>query len=319
MYKILPYYGFGNNDRVIFRGRVVVDNGYEKYRNKSGLVPELIGFWKRFSVKPASDIAVEISFESKTQTVKTDEYGTFKVVFDPGDIQDDKWLVAQASIYLDNDQVIIANLNSINDVSGNEFGIISDIDDTILISNATKKLRLIYLTVFKKPSERHAFDGVAELYSALVQGPNNNASNPIFYVSSSHWNLFDLLTEFMEVNKLPKGPLLLKKVRGIRYTITSAGNHDHKKLKILEVLETYPKLQFVLIGDSGQRDAAIYASIAKSHPNQIRAILLRDVTDYEDEIVTSSIQVTPDHIPFRIFKTQTQAINIAAELGLIHQ
>jgi len=317
MYKILPYYGYGNNEKVVFRGRVVIDNGYEKYKERDGFINDVIGFWKRFSVRPATDIQVSVQFENKSIAVKTNEYGIFSTTFDPVDIENDKWLVAQATIDLQDENTVVANLTSINDVSGNEFGIISDVDDTILISKATRKLQLIYLTIFKKPSERLAFDNVAEFYNELVKGRKQNNTNPIFYVSSSHWNLFDLLTDFLELNKFPKGALLLKRVKGIRDTITSVGNHDHKKTKIIEVIKTYPDLPFILIGDSGQHDAAIYSMIARDYPEHIKAIFIRDVTNYDDPLVTNAKSVIPDNIPFRVFKTTTQAIEQARELNLL--
>ncbi len=316
MYKILPYYSFGNNEKVEFKGRVIIDNGFEQYQDKVGTFGRIMGFWKRFSVKPALGVAVTINFENKSKIVTTNEYGIFSATFDPADSTDDKWLVAQAVINL-NSIDIIANLNSINDVSDNDYGIISDIDDTILISHATQKLRLIYLTIFKKPADRKAFDGISDLYNDLVKGPTGLSTNPIFYVSSSHWNLFDLLTKFTEQNKFPKGPLLLKRVRNIKETILTIGNHEHKKEKIIELLTFYPDLEFILIGDSGQRDAAIYTQIAREYPERIMAILIRDVTPYIDPVVEASKKLTPESIPFITFTDSVQATDIARELKLI--
>lgn len=316
MYKIYPYYGFGTNKQVFFKGRVVFDNHLETWQQKSGWFNKFITFYKRFSVKPAVNLSVTVSHDGITQTVTTNEYGIFTAVFDPRDATDDQWLVAQASISLD-DKVVIANLTSVNDVANNSFGIISDIDDTVLVSNATNKIRLIYNTIFKKTSDRLAFDGAADWYNQLVCGPKNNDSNPIFYVSSSHWNLYDLLMLFLDNNKFPRGPLLLKRINSIKQALLTVGNHDHKRQKIIEIIDTFPDLAFVLIGDSGQRDAAIYTTIAINYPNRVKAIFIRDVTNYPDPLVEAARKLLPSDLPLMVFKNTTDAVKTSHSLGLI--
>lgn len=153
-----------------------------------------------------------------------------------------------------------------------ELGIISDIDDTVLQSHVTQKLKMIWVTLSGSAFTRMPFEGTAELYDALTAGASGNAKNPVFYVSKSPWNLYDFLIDFMDHHHLPRGPLLLRDI-GLR----EAPPLDHKTAAVRLLLDTYPNLPFVLIGDSGERDPDIYLETAARYPGRIVAIYIRDL------------------------------------------
>ena len=113
---------------------------------------------------------------------------------------------------------------------------------------------------------RKPFKGVAAFYRALHAGVN-----PVFYVSKSPWNLYAPLVEYLEVQGLPLGPLMLR-------DFGLASSRHHKREAIEAILTTYPKLRFVLIGDSGEQDPEIYsAASCGAFPQRIRAIYIRSV------------------------------------------
>ena len=58
---------------------------------------------------------------------------------------------------------------------------------------------------------------------------------------------------------------------------TVAGHIPHKEHEILNILKTYPEKSFILIGDSGEKDADIYLQVARQQPGRILAIYLRSV------------------------------------------
>jgi phosphatidate phosphatase APP1 len=162
------------------------------------------------------------------------------------------------------------------------YGIVSDIDDTILVSHSTRFFKKLRLMLFKNAHTRLPFEGIAGFYRALERGPKGECHNPIFYVSSSQWNLYDLLSDFLEYRKIPKGLLLLQEYEPVKLKrLFKAKNafdkHAHKLDKIRSIMETYPYLNFILIGDSGQRDAEIYREITAQFPGRILAIYIRDV------------------------------------------
>jgi hypothetical protein len=50
-----------------------------------------------------------------------------------------------------------------------------------------------------------------------------------------------------------------------------------KRAGVLDLLDSFPSSQFILIGDSGEQDLELYASLASERPTQIAAIFVRDV------------------------------------------
>src|SRR5690606_32076573 len=132
-------------------------------------------------------------------------------------------------------------------------------------------------TLFNNAHTRLPFAGVSEFYRALQSGRNGKRNNPFFYVSSSPWNLYDLLIDFLDLNNIPEGPLLLRDF-GLDHNKAGSSDHmGHKFKEIENILTTYPHLNFILIGDSGQDDPVIYKEVVKKYPNRILVIYIRDV------------------------------------------
>jgi phosphatidate phosphatase APP1 len=152
-------------------------------------------------------------------------------------------------------------------------GIISDIDDTVVQSHVTARLRMVVALALSNARTRKPFEGVAAFYRALQAGAGGEG-NPIFYVSKSPWNLYVPLIDFLRVQGIPLGPLLLRDF-GMHLL---RGRGDHKARSIARVMDTYPKLPFVLIGDSGEHDPEIYAAVLRRSPDRVRAIYIRSVS-----------------------------------------
>jgi phosphatidate phosphatase APP1 len=157
------------------------------------------------------------------------------------------------------------------------FGVVSDMDDTVLQSEVTSFLRAARMVLLENARTRLPFPGVAAFYRALQAavpgGAGGAAGNPIFYVSSSPWNLYDVIADFLEAQAIPAGPLLL---RDWDIGPSLRSNAGHKLARIREVLATYPALPFLLVGDSTQEDPEIYGALAREHPGRVLAIYIRD-------------------------------------------
>jgi len=203
------------------------------------------------------------------------------------------------------------------------FGIISDIDDTVLHTGITGLMTAARLTFFHNARTRKPLPGVASLYHALQKGnePETPRQNPLFYVSSSPWNLFDLLEDFFEINNLPPGPILLRDLGFDRNKFLKEG-HEHKLEKAERIMAAFPKLPFVLMGDSGQEDANLYAEAAQRHPEQVKAIFIRDVDPDADSKFDATVRAAIEKAaatktPMFLIRDSVQASEIALELGLI--
>ena len=200
-----------------------------------------------------------------------------------------------------------------------EYGIISDIDDTIVKTTATDLLAMAKNTFFHNAHTRLPFAGVSEFYKSLQLGRNGKRNNPFFYVSSSPWNLYDLLIDFLDVNDIPEGPLLLRDF-GLDANKESADHMGHKFKEIKNILMAYPHLNFVLIGDSGQEDPKIYREIVKKFPGRILAIYIRDVqlADREKIAIEISRELVDDKVEMIVVDNTVEAAEHAAKIGLIY-
>jgi len=107
---------------------------------------------------------------------------------------------------------------------------------------------------------------MAQLHSSI---------NPVYYVSSSPWNLHGFLNEIFERAGLIRGPKFLRDL-GIsdRKFITNT-HGQHKGDAIDEILAANPDLPFILLGDTGQHDAHAYYDAIQRHPGRFQQIILR--------------------------------------------
>ena len=179
-----------------------------------------------------------------------------------------------------------------------DYGIISDIDDTIIHTGVTSflKWRLVKNSLLTNAYNRIPFKGAAEFYQKLHLGKNVEKNNPVFYISNSPWNLYQYLKLFMDFNKFPKGPILLRNFR-TPFDRSLKPEKPHKQKEIINILKTYPHLKFILIGDSGEHDASIYTDIAAQYPDRILTIYLRSVNHKRQmrrvKSIVTEFQTTP--------------------------
>lgn len=279
---VATYRGYGRRERVYLRGRVLKDRRIIA-RNVNSRWRALINNYKRFSSREVEGASLRLRIGENGLALVTDKEGYFQ--FDgtlpvPLPASEEPW--RQARI-----EVTATPLREVDvQAAGSllvpppraEFGIISDIDDTVLQTDVTSllKLRVLYHTLMKSAALRQSFSQAAAFFQALHRGKQGVPGNPVFYVSNSPWNLYDLLEEFLSLNGLPDGPIMLRDF-GIPYQQHPQDYKGHKHSSIVRILKTYPELPFILIGDSGEKDAYIYWAVAQEFPGRIAATYIRDV------------------------------------------
>jgi phosphatidate phosphatase APP1 len=208
-------------------------------------------------------------------------------------------------------EIIIPSLDA-------EYGVISDIDDTILHTGlvSTLKWKVIYNTIMKRASKRSPLEGAPEFYHMLHRGSTGKKANPIFYVSHSPWNLYRYLEFFLKNSKFPKGPILLRNFPEL-FRKRKEGEKPQKQREILNLLKSYPDLNFILIGDSGEHDPDIYKEIAEEFPDRILAIYLRSVRHFKKMTRVKSLVDNFKTTPALLVESSEQAIEHAIENGFI--
>lgn len=281
--KIVPYRSYGTPKRVWLMGRVLQNEGIRSRPKDASLWKNLLNMYRRFESDEVPNARVAVTFAEQRVEVVTNREGYFQAEIKLQEALDGDRLWYSACLELLQPQPpqqspVINRGSVLVPTAATQFGVISDIDDTIVHTAATDFFRMVRIAYLGNARTRLPFKGVATFYQALQQGHQELAVNPIFYVSSSAWNMYDLFTEFLELQEIPAGPLLLKDTELSIENLLSFDHMAHKREKIEPILRCYPDLPFILIGDSGQKDAEIYTQIAQDFAGQILAIYIRDVS-----------------------------------------
>lgn len=280
---IEPYMGFSNGCDVYISGNVMEDKGLDKPKPGQNLGANMLAMFKRYVSDEIGGVRVKVSFNGKSEVVETNELGIFHCLFRfKEQISANNHFEVVHFELLDEvveNQGDISATGQVLMVSGTlPFGVVSDIDDTVMVSHSTKTLKKLKLMLFKNARTRVPFEGVGAFYRALRKGTEGQKHpNPVFYVSSSEWNLYDLLVDFFEFRKIPVGPLLLQELEHsiFQFWKSGGGNHEHKLEKIRFLFSFFPELDFVLIGDSGQRDPSLYLQAVRECPGRVKAVYIR--------------------------------------------
>jgi len=280
--EILAYYGYGNRTRANVHGRVLEVRNVSKSGDRDSTLRNLLNTYRRAEADPIPFATIQVECSNTTVTMTADDEGFFTgwMNFNEPLNGDDEWNEYKVSL------VAPVRPDSKGECTGimlvpartARLGVISDIDDTVIQSRVSNFLQAARTVMLGNARTRLPFPGVAAFYRALRDGASGDEKNPIYYVSSSPWNIFDVISEFMDLQKIPRGPLLLRDW-DIGWGLLSSSRHlQHKIGPIRDIMGLHPELQFILIGDSSQHDPEIYRQVVAEFPNRVKAIYIRDVT-----------------------------------------
>ncbi|MEX2593220.1 MAG: phosphatase domain-containing protein [Anditalea sp.] len=317
--RIEPLYAFGNEDTVFIKGRIIEAYKQSKPSPRKNPFVNVLGTIRRYAGSSVVEAKVEVTYQKITKVVVSDGEGIFEANF-----QNISTLIHKkeyVNFKLQEEEGLVpekkhSQVRVMRYPSSYPLGIISDIDDTILISNATQIGKKFWLSISKNAYTRRPFPGVSELYKILTDA----GKNPVFYVSSSDWNLNDLIKDFLNYRHIPAGPLLLKDLHVNLRNIwkSGGGSHSHKEEKIQLLLNLYPGMKFVLIGDSGQHDPEIYASLIKRNPDRVLIVYIRQIkgNDHQRRAGMEK-EILPEEMPEIVFvKSTDEAIAHAKQKDL---
>ncbi len=280
---VVAYRGYGTAQRLYLKGRVLEDNGISVATPEDSRWRNLVNTYKRFESDEVPGAVIKAKFQGLEQHIVTDEEGYFDLWFTPPQPLPDDTLWHPVELELispvrEGKQPVNTIGTVLAPPPSAKFGIISDVDDTIVHTHATSMISMGRTVFMGNAHTRTAYTNVPAFYHALQKGVSGKENNPIFYVSSSPWNLYDMLDEFLNLRHIPPGPLMLRDWGITNDEVLPTKHGPHKFKAIRQILNTYPELPFILIGDSGQEDTTIYATIAEEYPNRILAIYIRDVS-----------------------------------------
>ncbi|MGH7504590.1 MAG: App1 family protein [Longimicrobiales bacterium] len=294
---IAAYRGYGRRSQLFVSGRVLADRRLRSANRDDPWWRNLASTLRRMESDELAGARVRIRIGGTEHTAVTDEEGYFRAWLDvdPPLPSDRLWHTADVKLLATPEDgsaasgpTVAADAPVLTPAESAVYGVISDLDDTVVRTDVTSLVRMLRATLLHNAHTRLPFEGVAAFYRALHDGAGGGDANPIFYVSSSPWNLYDLIAEFLELRDIPMGPIMLRDW-GINADGGLPTSHRaHKLAHIRQILGYYPDLPFILIGDSGQKDPEIYRDIVAEHPSRVRAIYIRNVS--RDELRCSAIR-----------------------------
>lgn len=281
--QIVSFGGFGTPDAVTVSGRALWSWPAAPIRPKQGRLRNLAGNLRLLDSNEAAGVPLRVTVDRQTAEVTTDVEGYFHahLTFDSArEARDarDAWREVTIESPVGNavrrDEVLVPPAAA-------RFGVISDLDDTVTITQVRRPWRAVSNVLLRNARSRAVFPGTAALYRALVAGPSG-IERPLFYLSNSPWNLHDVLADVLQTRGFPRGPLLLRDYGFDAEVFLKDDRHKPEQLR--RILTTYPTLPFLLIGDSGEHDPAIYRQTVRDFPGRVLAIVIRDVTRGLDAI-----------------------------------
>ena len=324
--KIIVYRGFVGSDIAYLSGCLTEDKGLAKPDIKNSIWQNILAMIKRYSSDQIAGAILRVEIANTEQETSTNENGFYSVTVSSPSLKPkshNQWIACKA-VMKHSETKYNEKVSSWGEVlipgTDADFGVISDIDDTIIVSHSTQFLRKLRLMLLRNSRTRKPFPGVDAFYQALSKGVKGNNSNPFFYISSSEWALYDLIDDFCTYNKLPKGVFLLRELKVSIWKLwkSGGGKHEHKFNKIDMLFKTYPNLNFVLIGDNGQQDTDIYTRIARRYPNRVKSIYIRTVKKVKDRKMKSlTEELRKENITIIFTSTSAEAAQHAAAQGLI--
>ena len=274
-----------------------------------------------FMVKPYKYAKLSMEWEGTLLHAQTQDDGFFKFEWSPAIPPKPGW--HNISINLEEEKYHAQKIHGTGEVNipfDSTFAFVSDIDDTFLISHSSRLRKRLYVLLTKNARSRKPFTGVVNHYQLLAaSSQKENVANPFFYVSSSEWNLFEFIKEFTRENGLPKGVYLLNELKKFREVWRTGQNkHATKFFRIVRIVEAYPHLRFILLGDDSQEDPNIYSALVDHFTDKIFAVYIRrihknkyaGVQKVVDKIITAGI-------PCCYFIHSGEAIAHSKSIGLI--
>ena len=316
------YNGFANHKSCYVYGHALSLSPVKKKHFRTFFLYNAIALLRLFMVRPIKNAVVILQWGNKIYTAKTASDGFFKFEWEhnedllPGQYQVEAILIKRNSTNI----VKAKATGKIIIPSTTDFSFISDIDDTFLISHSSNLRKRLFVLLTENAKSRQPFEGAVKHYRMLHGIDDNEPSNnAFFYVSSSEWNLYDYIKDFLEENKLPDGVCLLNQIKTFsKLFSTGQNNHSGKFTRIVKIIEAYPHQKFILLGDDSQKDIDIYNSIVEHFPQNVYCVYIRRVgTPEKPHVLLQQKSIEKKGVLFYYFAHSEEAILHSKKIGLI--
>jgi phosphatidate phosphatase APP1 len=286
--RVLPYAGYGATGGG-------PDDGWVRVLARVLLCPssthdhdlEGVRGWRRFLSAAVADVPVHVRAGSRDHVVRSGRGGYLDAVLatdlppGPGAVtlsvpEGHHEDVAQAPVFVAGPDTRV--------------GLVSDIDDTVLITAMPRPLLAFWNTFVLRESDRRPVPGMADLYRELV---SEHPSTMVVYLSTGAWNVAPALSGFLARHGFPPGPLLMTDWGPTPDGWFRSGRL-HKKTQLARLMSDLPGVRWVLFGDDGQHDPQLYRQAAADHPGRVMAIAVRRLSPTEQVLTHGTPLPLPD-------------------------
>ncbi len=314
------YHGYGHEHNLTVFGHVLAGKPATLSKYSNNPLRNILHLVKLFVVKPVPFVPLRLHWDGQQFPTKTEKDGFFKFEWASNTSVLAGWHSVTVDLLNAAGEVAATGIGKVYIPHSTQYAFISDIDDTVLVSHSATTGKRLKVMFTKNPRSRKTFADVARYYHLLsIAHTEAPVINPFFYVSSSEWNLYDDLNEFFKHNGLPKGAFLLSQIKRWHQLFkTGQTKHQGKLIRIVRIMEAFPKQRFVLLGDNSQKDPEIYAALANKYPDNVAAIYLRNIRTKKEtptRILLESIANKSIHTC--LYKHTNEAIAHSREIGLI--
>ena len=314
------YHGYGHTANLFVYGHVFKGKPFKQKHYTSNPFINFINLLRLYFIAPMPHAKVRLTWGNQTFYSTTESDGFFQFEWKSDFEVKAGWHPVQVDLLTEEEKIISTGDGKLFIPHKTQYGFISDIDDTVLVSHSGTTGKKLWSLLTKNPRNRKTFSDVVNYYKLLSKAHTEiDVPNPFFYISSSEWNLYAYLNEFFKFNQLPKGAFLLSDIKKW-YQLLKTGNtkHQGKFYRIERVLRAFPLQKFILLGDNSQMDPTIYKQIANKYPNQIRAIYIRNINPKKESTTTELLEsITHKSIDILQYKHTSQAMLHSKSIGLI--
>lgn len=266
--QIVPFHGYAGPGWVRVVGRVLIVRPRKK--TASGQLASVRG-WRSFIGIPVSNAPVTVRIGDTVHELLSDRGGVVDAVIEaelPTGWQDFTMSVE--------DQLPVPARTFVvgEDV---RFGVICDVDDTVMVTALPRPLLAAWNSFVVDEHARIPVPGMSVLLDKLIA---QHPGAPIIYLSTGAWNVAPTLARFLSRHLFPKGAMLLTDW-GPTHDRWFRSGREHKQRNLRRLAREFPNLKWLLIGDDGQHDEAIYAHFLDEHPDAVAGVAIRRLSTTE--------------------------------------
>lgn len=283
---VVLYPAFGTPAQIEFEGRVIEARDAAANGPATGALDQLVRNARLFKNEEREHVPVRLRLADQQWAAKTDDEGYFSVsAAAPADLRAG-WHTVQADTKRGSGQGEWLLLSP-----ANQLGLISDLDDTLLVTEVNHRGRMLANTFLKSPAQREAVPGMAWLYTTVLAANPQPDAAPLFYLSASPRQLQGPIVEFLRLNQFPRGVLITKRIGLDSRSAPLLDQLAYKTQKINDILARTPSVRYVLVGDDGERDPVIFDGVRRQHPERIQAIWIRRVNPVPQPLPNGQLEL----------------------------